>query len=296
MADKANALSLAHGQVIDLVKSNRKTIESKLPKQLDVNRFLAILFTEFRRTPKLLSCSQDSLIKTIFQCAQIGLYPDSVLGLAYLIPYGPEATLVPGYKGYVELADRGGVVLDAHPIYENDQFDFSYGTEHYLRHSFDLKKERGALIGAWAKASGKTRDPIFEVMSREDVEEVRASSASYKNQKLSSPWTTHEAEMYRKSAIRRISKLVPMCPELQRAVAFEGKQDAGEDGSLVFDDDSIDVTDDSKQAAAATKKASEKLRERMANAPTAQPVADDCGCPDGPAGLHEPTCPQRQPA
>jgi recombination protein RecT len=65
----------------------------------------------------------------------------------------------------------------------------------------------------------------FEVMSRADIEKVKAQSkaASY------GPWVSHFDEMAKKTVIRRLFKYLPVSIELQRAVGLDELTDEGID-------------------------------------------------------------------
>lgn len=64
----------------------------------------------------------------IVEASSLGLELD-LRGQAYLIPFGKEVTLIPGYKGLMDLAYRSGRVTNiyAEVVCENDQFTFSLG-------------------------------------------------------------------------------------------------------------------------------------------------------------------------
>lgn len=64
----------------------------------------------------------------------------------------------------------------------------------------------------------------FEVMSRAEVEAVRAQSKAGK----SGPWVTHWDEMARKSVVRKLFKYLPVSIEAVRAVEIDEKSDRGE--------------------------------------------------------------------
>ena len=92
----------------------------------------------------------------MMQSAQLGLEPNTALGLAYLIPYEVKGInkvqFQIGYKGLLELANRSGKLktLYAHEVRENDEFDIDYGLEQKLIHKPLLKGNRGNVIGDYA--------------------------------------------------------------------------------------------------------------------------------------------------
>jgi len=209
----------------DLLARSRSQIQAALPKHLDADRLTRIALTTIRQTPKLLECDPLSLVKCILQAAAIGLEPDPILGRAYLVPYGRECTLIIGYKGFIDLARRSGEIqsIEAHVVYEADEWRFSYGLEPELYHRPADVTNRGKVVAAWALARFKDGGYQFEVMSLAELEAVRKSSRAGNN----GPWVSHTAEMYRKTVLRRLSKLLPLSPTVAREIAREEAAEAG---------------------------------------------------------------------
>jgi recombination protein RecT len=109
------------------------------------------------------------------------------------------------------LTDAGAVKnVDAGVIYQNDRYDFRRGSDPYFKHVPALSG-RGEKIGAYAIAFLRDGGFQFEIMGREDIEKVRATSESYKNEegRKYSPWETWEDEMWKKTVLKRLFKLLP---------------------------------------------------------------------------------------
>lgn len=81
----------------------------------------------------------------------------------------------------------------------------------------------------------------FEVMSKAQVEAVRAQSKAGK----SGPWVSHWEEMAKKTVIRRLFKYLPVSVEIQRAVTLDEAAEAGlpQGNEYVFDGDFEVVND-----------------------------------------------------
>lgn len=74
------------------------------------------------------------------KCAELNIYPSSVTGEAYILPYAGKAQFQIGYKGIVKLLARSGVVIISSDIVKkNDPFDQNQGTDPYIRHSVYTK-------------------------------------------------------------------------------------------------------------------------------------------------------------
>lgn len=209
--------------VTTLLTKNFKAIASCLPKHLTPERMCRIATQTIQKTPALMKCSAESLVACIIEASSLGLEIDG-RGLAYLVPYGSRSTLIFGYKGLMELAYRSGRVSNiyAETVCENDEFIFELGLNPKLEHRPDLE-DRGELRAVYAVAKLKDADPIFVVLGRNDIEKIRGASKAGN----SGPWTQWEEEMWKKSAIRRLCKYLPLSPEISRAVAIDEQADAG---------------------------------------------------------------------
>lgn len=192
---------------------------------LDPDRMVRIALTTIRQTPKLLECTKESVMGALMTCAQIGLYPDGVGGQAYLIPYKNECKLILGYKGLKALAERSEKVLCLDPpvaVYENDDFKVERGTSPAITHSPNLHSSRGDMVAVYQVARLKGGVNVFEVMTREEIDKIRARSQS-----KTGPWVTDYVEMSRKTVCRRLCKYLPSGEDLQRAVALDEAAESG---------------------------------------------------------------------
>lgn len=203
-----------------------------LPKHMTSDRLARIALTEIRKVPTLAKCDQTSFLGAIMQCAQLGLEPGGALGHAYLLPFEnrkkgiTEVQFIVGYRGMIDLARRSGqiVSLTARTVHENDEFSYQYGLNEDMKH-VPATGDRGALLYVYAVAKLKDGGVQFEVMSRSDIDKVRAQSKAGNY----GPWQTHYDEMAKKTVIRRLFKYLPVSIELATAVTMDEKADAGVD-------------------------------------------------------------------
>ena len=209
--------------VTDLLKNNMKAIQSCLPKHMTPERMCRIAVQTISKSKQLQRCSPQSLVAAIVEASSLGLEID-VRGQAYLVPYKDTVTLIPGYKGLMDLAYRSGRVANiyAETVCENDEFTFHLGLSPTLEHTPNLEN-RGELRAVYAVARLKDADPVFVVLGKSEVEKVRKASKASGD----GPWKTWEEEMWKKTAIRRLCKYLPLSPEMQRAVGLDEAADAG---------------------------------------------------------------------
>lgn len=202
-----------------------------LPKHLTPDRFARMCLTAVRRTPKLMKCTQDSVMNCMMTLSQVGLEPDG--RLAHLIPFENrrdncvECTLIIDYKGLVQLALRSGLVATIHAdvVCEGDIFEYSLGevTKHvpwFLRRDADKPDEPGDVYAIFAMVKNKDGTTKAEVMSALEVEAIRRRSKSGE----SGPWKTDTNEMRKKTAFKRLTKWIVLSPEFRDALDVDDQE------------------------------------------------------------------------
>ena len=216
-----------------LLQRMQPQIAMAVPRGAEAERFTRMAMTVVQQNPKLLDCTQASLLGAIMTSAALGLYPDtSVLGHAYFVPFKNTVVFIPGYRGLIDLARRSGSVTSimAYPVYEGDQFSFSYGLNPELTHvpSGEPTDER-ELTHVYAIARLKNEPiPQFIVMTKDEVDKIRARSRA----KDKGPWVTDYEPMAMKTVIRRLCKYLPLSSDLQRAVSLDEHAEVGLDQGL----------------------------------------------------------------
>lgn len=202
------------------LQTRRGTFAAMLPKHVPVEKFVKSVMVACLKNPDLLRCDRASLLQAVTGACQLGLDPSGILGSAYIIPYGTQATLVPGYRGLIDLARRSGQILsiEAHVVRDGDSFDYELGLEPVLKHRPNLDTDKpGALRFVYAVAKLKDGGRQCEVMSRAQVEEIRQKSRAGRK----GPWVDHYDEMARKTVVRRLVKWLPISTELQQALELD---------------------------------------------------------------------------
>lgn len=203
-------------------------------KILTPEKITKIVCSACSRNPLLLQAfndTPDSILRCAFAATQLGLDPDSPLGHCYMVPFRNsrrggkyEAQFILGARGMVELALRSSKVkmVFADVIYSGDQFFHRQGYDRFLEH-IPAMIGRGEMLGAYAIAELESGVKMHEVMSREQVDEIRKCSKA----RDSGPWVTHYDEMAKKTVIKRLCKQLPMCPELADAIDVEQSHERG---------------------------------------------------------------------
>jgi len=222
----------------------KEELAKVLPKHMTADRFARICLTAFRKTPKLLQCTQESVLSCMMSLSQYGLEPDG--RRAHLIPFDKknregkvlytECTLILDYKGLVELAMRSGLVSTIHAdvLYEGDLFEYDLGVikthvPWFLRRDKDKPKDPGLCLGVYAIYHGKDGSSKSEVLSIKEVDGIMARSKSKDN----GPWQTDWSEMAKKTAFKRLSKWMVLSSEFRTANVDD------DEGPLVLDRDML---------------------------------------------------------
>lgn len=225
----------------DLLKRMQPEIQKALPKHMEADRFARIAFTEVRRNPKLLECSQGSFLGALMMAAQVGLEPGP-LGFCDILPYENKKTgeITAQFqiraKGFVNLMYRSGEVISvsSNVVYENDEFEFEYGISEKLRHVPKFEGDRGRKVCVYAIAHFKDGGHMYVVLPPETVQKIRRKSKTPNY----GPWVDWEDEMWVKTALKRLSKYAPLSPELMRKLDLDDttKSEIKEDMSEVPDE------------------------------------------------------------
>lgn len=204
------------------IKLYEGEVAKALPSVMTPERFTRIALSAVSNTPELADCTPGSFIGALLNAAQLGLEPNTPLGQAYLIPFKnnrkgiTECTFQIGYKGMLDLAYRSGEIqtIQAHTVYENDEFDYELGLDPILKHK-PAKANRGKAIYYYAIFKLVNGGQGFQVMSREDVEShARKDSKSFKY----GPWQTNFDEMAKKTVMKKLLKFAPLKSEFVRGV------------------------------------------------------------------------------
>jgi recombination protein RecT len=227
--------------VRNLLEKCKSQIAMALPKHMTPDRMMRVAMTEIQKTPALLDCSPVSLVAAVIQASQLGL-EIGVLGQAYLVPFKGSVTLIPGYRGLVQLARRSGeiVSIEARIVHAKDLFTVAYGLNPDLTHKPWMptpdekvtKEGPGPVLCAYACARFKDGGYQFEVMSLRELDAIKTRSKA-----SSGPWVTDTEEMYRKTVTRRLCKWLPASIELARALELDNNAEEGlpQDLSSVID-------------------------------------------------------------
>ena len=226
----------------DLLRSNKTEMELALPRHLDADRMIRIALSCIDGNDKLVKCTPASLYRSVMQSSALGLELGGVLGQAYLIPYGTTATFQPGYRGLCELAIRSGRVskIWARVVHEGDEFDYSLGSDEWIKHrpTEDINPGKIRCVYACAKVQGEESPSITVLLPREVAKRRAASKSQHTSD---SPWKHWEEEMWKKTATLSLVKYLPLSPDLQEASAVGDTEEMGDKAPQVVNVSAVEV-------------------------------------------------------
>lgn len=241
------------------------------------DKFLTHMAVMARSDWKLAQSTPESLATALLACVHLNMIPNTPEGLAYVIAYKNnrtgkyEAQFQMGYKGMVQLAQRSGMVngITANLVFPEDEFEVDMAQQK-ISHKPDWSIDRtdwSKATAVYASASLPNGGLVFDVLSRSEVDKVRKV---VKAKSSDAPWETWEEMMVKKTAVKRLTKMLPQNPDtdlLQRAAAWDSasqmrKLKADAEGQIIdvpvdaaplSDDQKAEITEEAKSVAARLK-------------------------------------------
>lgn len=224
-------------EVSQELKKKAAFLALMLPDTMTPERMRGLVLTSFQKNPKLLECSTSSILQCVYEAAKAGLEPDTGTQECHIIPRRNkgqmEATFLIGFRGAMILAKRGGggaQQIWSQAIRVNDEWEAPEGSSMTLVHKVPRiegvpmrDKERGKIIAAYACARFKDGFVQTEIIYQDDIDIAKKTAHIY----AGSPWNHHESAMWRKTAVKRLTKYLTTSPEIARIVQLDDMADAG---------------------------------------------------------------------
>jgi recombination protein RecT len=224
-----------------MLDARGQTLVDLLPDAAAATRFRRVVLQALIKNPELLECTPESVVLSVFEAAAQGLEPTGAAGGAHLVPYNVKvsknpdryekrAQLIPDYRGVIRLVTKPPsevTSLEARVVKEGDEFSYTLGTDAHVHHVPSMAPARSekATTHVYAIARLKSGASIPDVEDRAGIERVqkRGRGSAF------SPWSTDWDEMAKKTIIKRISKVLPVRPEI-RSILVRDDELGGEDG------------------------------------------------------------------
>lgn len=188
-------------------------LKGYLPSNIDLTLFVSIVKRSVLKNDQLMNVPTLKLVDAAISAAEDGLMPDGFE--AAIVPLNGGAMYVPMYQGLIKLVRNTGQLrsIKAFIVHQNDVFDFEIssakGDFFYFRPELG-EGGRGEPIGVAAAAWLDNGHCEFTYMPKHEVEKTKkVSKAKF------GPWVgDFYLEMWKKTAIRRLCKLLPFSSEI----------------------------------------------------------------------------------
>jgi len=210
-------------QVRNGLEQMRPQFAVVLPSHITPERFERVVMTAINNNPDLLNADRRSLFNAATRAATDGLLPDGREGAFVIFNERSGRRVVawiPMVFGLIKKIRQSGEVdsIGARIVYEREieanrfKFVIEDGTER-LYHDPLLFGDRGAKVLVYTYARFKETGTVeYAPLHRDDVLKRRAVSKS------AAIWRDWEDEMWLKTAIRAISKRLPLSAEISATI------------------------------------------------------------------------------
>jgi phage RecT family recombinase len=202
---------------------NRDPILQALAGRINPDVFFRTAMTLYNKSQDIREADPVTFFVALLEAAELGLSVDPKIGHAFPIARWDSkrqckcVDLQLGYKGQIQLlAATGGLKVNAHEVYENDDIDVDLAEEKILKHrpyfiAHGAKSKAGECLWSYAKAWIKGfNDPILAIADPERVERAMlASGKAGDPNSLGKGWKLGKPAMVRKTAIRVIYPMLP---------------------------------------------------------------------------------------
>lgn len=216
----AAAAAKSNPTMKDLVEAQRAAIERQLGGAMNSDAFVRAVLSEITKQPKLMSADPKTVLGGVMLAAQLRLEIGSGMGEFWLTPRrekGKDICLpIIGFQGLVKLALRSEMVTNVQAFIVRDGDDFTYGADaergmFYEWRPKDFEEDRQP-IGVVATAKMRAGGTTWVYLTAGQVISRRPSYWE------STPWKTHQEEMWKKTAVRALAKYLPKSTDLGRAI------------------------------------------------------------------------------
>lgn len=195
--------------------------KAALPAHISPEKFIRVAATAVQTNPELQGADRNSLYAACTKAAQDGLLPDG--RESALVMFGKQATYMPMIAGILKKLRNSGELssITSQVIHRNDPFKYWIDSDgEHLEFRPNMLSDRGEIVGAFAMAKLTDGALYVEVMTKDQIEQVRSVSRAGKN----GPWVTWWDEMARKSVMRRLAKRLPMSTDIDAMFGIDDER------------------------------------------------------------------------
>ena len=217
-----NALTVVYNDLTTSLERQKEALPDNFNKQRFVQNCMTVLQdgkVDFSK------CEPRSIVRTLLKGSFLGL--DFFNGECYAIPYGNQCQFQTDYKGEIKLCKRysSNPIKDIYAklVREGDVFEEEIVNGKQTINFKPIPFNNEKVIGAFAVVMYKDGSMIYDTMSVEEMESTRRNFSKASNSKA---WKETPGEMYKKTVLRRICKLIDLdFDNAEQVQAFEDGSD-----------------------------------------------------------------------
>lgn len=214
-------------QLLDIHNKLDSSLEKQaeaLPNGFNKARFLQNCMTVIQEND-FSKCEAGTVVRTLLKGAFLGL--DFFNRECYAIPYGNKVQFQTDYKGEIKLCKKYSInpVKDiyAKVVRESDFFEEEIREGQQCINFKPQQFNNSKIIGAFAVCLFKDGSMIYDTMSTDEIEKTRKTFSKMPNGQA---WTNSTGEMYKKTVLRRLCKLIELDFEsLEQKKTFDEASD-----------------------------------------------------------------------
>ena len=170
-------------------------------------QFIRAVITSATINPDIQACSWQSLWLACMRACRDDLLPDGRQGA--IVPYKDKATWIPMYQGLLLRAWRTGKFkwIGADIVREGDRWEHYVDTSGvHFRHEPGDDIDR-PILRIYAAATTLDGGTFLAVLPFAEANKIKRMSKTTRDD---SPWKMWESEMFKKTALRRLAKMLPI--------------------------------------------------------------------------------------
>lgn len=190
----------------DQLQAKRKDIAAALPPDISPDAVIRAFMTSAQINPDLQACSFTSLWLAIMRACRDGLLPDGREGA--IVPYKTSAQWIPMVQGLLKRFRQSGECrwITADVVRQGEEFEryISQDGERFKHVPGD--DDKAPVVKVYAAALTRSGGFHCAVLSMNEINKIRNMSRATRED---SPWRQWPEEMMKKSALRRLSKMLP---------------------------------------------------------------------------------------
>jgi recombination protein RecT len=198
-------------------------LRTALPPHMPADRFIRVVMTAMQLNPDLTACSWSSLWNSCMKAANDGLWPDG--DEAAIVPFKTKATYMPMYQGLLKRFRNSGQFswLATNAVYEGETFEHWIDEQgEHLRHIPGDDNEGKKIRRIYAIARTKDGASFIADLPISEIERAKSYSKARRDD---SPWKEHFEAMGKKTAIKRLAKLLPKSTDIEAVLRRDDEDD-----------------------------------------------------------------------